>query len=173
MVRSVDGAGVNRRTVTQQLSYAYAMLITAHFQRYCRELHAEAAQVLVAHLLDPALAEVLDGLLTQDLRLNKGNPTPVNLGLDFARFGLRFWDAVEASDQRNKSRKAELERICEWRNAIVHGDIARKRAAGRLVPRSLNLDTCQSWRRALGSLALSFDRAIWAHCKILGCAEPW
>ena len=173
IVRSVDGAGVDRQTVTQQLNYAYAMLITAHFQRYCRDLHAEAAQVLVAQLPDPPLAEILEGLLAQNLRLDKGNPTPVNLGLDFARFGFRFWDAVEASDRRNKCRKADLERLCEWRNAIVHGDIAGKRAAGRLLPHTLNLDTCGDWRRAMGSLAFSIDRVISAHCKNLGCAEPW
>jgi hypothetical protein len=143
MLQSVDGAGGDRRVVTQQLSYAYAMLITAHFQRYCRELHAEAAQILVARLLDPELAEILEGLL-----------------------------AIEASDRRNKDRKAELERLCEWRNAIVHGDIARKRAEGRLVPHTLNLDTCRSWRRALGSLAFSIDRVISAHCKTSDAPSP-
>ena len=173
MLRSGGGTGAGKRTVTQQLNYAYAMLMTAHFQRYCRDLHAEAGQVLVAHLPDPALAEILEGLLAQNLRLDKGNPTPGNLGLDFARFGFRFWDAVEASDQRNKSRKTDLERLCEWRNAIVHGDIARKRAAGRLVPHNLNLDTCRGWRRALGSLAFSIDRVVSAHCKNLGCTAPW
>jgi hypothetical protein len=173
MLWSVDGTRVGERTVAQQLNYAYAMLITAHFQRYCRDLHAETAQALVAHLMDPALGRILQGLLAQNRRLDKGNPTPVNLGLDFARFGFRFWDALEASDHRNKDRKTELERLCEWRNAIVHGDVARKRAEGRLAPRTLNLDTCREWRRALGSLAISTDRVISTHCKNLGCAEPW
>jgi hypothetical protein len=167
MHRTVEGI------VTRQLTYAYVMLISAHFQRYCRALHAEAAQVLVARIPDPGPAEVLEGLLVQNLRLDKGNPTPGNLGSDFARLGFKFWDAVEARDRRNRSRRTELERLCEWRNAIVHGDVARKRAAGRLVPRDLNLDTCRDWRRALGSLAFSLDRTISAHCKNLGCAEPW
>jgi hypothetical protein len=167
MHRTVEGI------VRRQLTYAYVMLISAHFQRYCRDLHAETAQALVAHLMDPALGRILQSLLAQNRRLDKGNPTPANLGSDFARFGFRFWDAVEAGDRRNKGRKAELERLCEWRNAIVHGDIAKKRAEGRLIPRTLNLATCREWRQALESLAISADRVVSTHCKNLGCAEPW
>ncbi len=68
-------AGVGRtagigRGLTAQINYAYVMLIAAHFQRYCRALHREAAEVLVAQMSDPALADVMEGLLARDLRLD-------------------------------------------------------------------------------------------------------
>ncbi len=93
--------------------------------------------------------------------------------MDFARFGIRFWDAVEARDRRNGHWKTELERLCDWRNAIVHGDIDRKQAEGRLVPRDLDPESCRGWRQALGSLADTFDEVLAAQCEELGCAEPW
>ncbi|MGH2936563.1 MAG: hypothetical protein ACRDPE_00395 [Solirubrobacterales bacterium] len=169
----VDRTPGGRRGLTAQINYAYAMLIAAHFQRFCRALHREAAEVLVAQMSDPALADVMEGLLAQDLRLDRGNPTARNLGVDFARFGFRFWDAVESRDRRNSHRKTELERLCEWRNAIVHGDVERKQMAGRLVPRDLELKDCTNWRQALGSLVDTFDEVLAARCEELGCAEPW
>lgn len=63
MHRGVESAVLGRRVVTEQLNYAYAMLITAHFQRYCRALHTEVTQALVGLMPDPRLAEVLEGLL--------------------------------------------------------------------------------------------------------------
>jgi len=169
----VEGTGAGRRVFTQQVNYAYAALIAAHFQRYCRALHTEATQVLVAAVSDPALAGVLEGLLTQNRLLDKGNPTPSNLGVDFGRFGFKFWEQVEGDDSRNAKRKAKLEHLCEWRNGIAHGDIGRKRAAGQLVPANLKLATCKQWRRALGGLAVSIDKVVAEQCENLGCEQPW
>jgi hypothetical protein len=169
----VEGTGVGRRVFTQQVNYAYAALIAAHFQSYCRALHTEATQVLVASVPDPGLAGVLEGLLTQNRLLDKGNPTPRNLGNDFARFGFKFWEAVEADNRHNAGRKKKLEQLCEWRNGIAHGDIARKRAEGKLVPATLKLATCRQWRRALGALSISIDKVVGAQCQNLGCAQPW
>lgn len=101
----VEGTGAGRRVLTRQVNYAYAALITAHFQSYCRAIHMEATQIVVASVPDPALAGVLEDLLARNRLLDKGNPTPSNLGSDFGRFGLKFWEMVEVSDQRNKKRR--------------------------------------------------------------------
>jgi hypothetical protein len=169
----VEGTGAGRRVLTRQVNYAYAALTLAHFQRYCRALHTDATRALVAAVPDPALALVLGGLLTENRFLDKGNPTPSNLGRDFGRFGFKFWDEIEADDRRNKRRKAKLGQLCEWRNGTAHGDIPRKRASGQLVPRNLNLDACRDWRRVLGALAVSIDRVTAAQCQKLGCAKAW
>jgi hypothetical protein len=157
----------------EQLSYAYATLITAHFQMYCRAVHSEAAEALVVSIPDPALATVMQRLLTGGRFLDKGNPTPRNLGQDFGRFGFRLWYAIETEDRRNRSRRRRLGELCEWRNAIVHGDIAGKRESGRLVPRDLTLETCRGWRRAAGELVISIDSVVAAGCQDLGCLRPW
>jgi hypothetical protein len=169
----VEGTGVGRRVLTQQVNFAYAALITAHFQRYCRSIHSEASQVIVATVADEALAGVLEGLLTENRLLDKGNPTPGNLGSDFRRFGFAFWEAVEEDHKHNKDRKAKLEQLCEWRNGIAHGDISRKQAEEKLVPDRVTLKTCKNWRRALNGLATSIDKVIAAQCENLGCPEPW
>lgn len=169
----VAGNGIGSRALTRQVNYAYVTLITAHFQRYCRALHKEASQTVAAGVPDPELARVLEGLFSHHRLLDRGNPTPRNVGTDFDRFGFRLWEAVEVSDQRNKSRKEKLRKMCEWRNAIAHGDISRKSGEGKLVPLNLTLDTCRDWRRALGALAVSIDRVTATQCQLLGCQKPW
>jgi hypothetical protein len=169
----VVGIGAGSRMLTRQVNYAYATLILAHFQQYCRALHTEAAREFVTGVPSSELAEVLKRHLVRKRLLDRGNPTPGNLGNDFGRFGFRFWDVVEADDRRNRKRKENLMRLCDWRNGITHGDIVRKREEGKLTPASLTMEVCEGWRRGLGSLATSFDRVILAQCKILGCQKVW
>ena len=169
----VEGTSVGRRVLTQQVNFAYAALITAHFQRYCRSVHSESSQIVVATVSDEALAGVLEGLLTENRALDRGNPTSGNLGSDFRRFGFAFWEAVEKDDKRSKKRKAKLDQLCEWRNGIAHGDISRKRAEAKLVPDRVTLDVCKDWRRALNGLATSIDKVMSGQCENLGCPEPW
>jgi hypothetical protein len=166
MHAKVEGTSVPAR----QLNYAYAVLLTAHFQLYCRALHTEAGEALVVSLPDPALAAVVEGILTQARFLDKGNPTPGNLGRDFGRFGFGFWKEIQTEDRQNRRREAKLEHLLEWRNAIVHGDILGKRGSGRLVPRDLNLEACREWRGEVGGLVVSIDRVVARRCPGLG--EP-
>jgi hypothetical protein len=169
----VGGTGVGRRVLTQQVNYAYAALIAAHFQRYCRAVHTEAANALVSAVPDPALAEVLGGLLVARRSLDQGNPTPGNLSRDFSRFGFDLWSKVEADDRRNRRRKEKLGQLCQWRNGITHADIPRKRAEGHLIPNDLDLEACRGWRRSVGALAGSIDRVVARQCQELGEASPW
>jgi hypothetical protein len=169
----VEGTGVGRRVLTQQVNYAYAALILAHFQRYCRAVHTEAANALVAALPDLALTQVLGGYLVEHRFLDRSNPTPSNLSRDFARFGFKLWPELEAYDRRNRRRKEKLEQLCRWRNGIAHGDIPKKRAAGHLIPPDLNLRACRDWRRSLGALADSIDRVVAEQCQELGSTKSW
>jgi hypothetical protein len=169
----VECIGAGEPALTEQINHHYVTLLVAHFQRYCRAVHAEAAHILASGVPDPELAELVEGLLDQRRLLDRGNPTPTALGGDFGRFGLRLWQELEAGDRRTRTRKEKLERLCEWRNGITHGDLPRKRAAGLLVPAVLTLETCRDWRAALGGLAISIDKAVAARCRTLGCPEPW
>jgi hypothetical protein len=151
----------------------YAALILAHFQRYCRGAHTEATKALVDAMPHSRSAVVLEDLLTEGRHLDRGNPTPANLGRDFGRFGFNFWEAVVAEDRRNGARRRELDGLCHWRNGIVHGDVPGKRASGNLVPRDLSLDACRRWRCAVSALVISIDRAVAKQCQNLGCPRPW
>jgi hypothetical protein len=101
------------------------------------------------------LAGVLEVLFEEGRRLDRGKPTP------------------RKADRLNEERKKKLTQLCEWRNAIVHGDISRKRTAGRLVPSGLSLKTCRDWRRSVGALARSIDRVLAIRLQTFGCLEPW
>ncbi|MCW2981168.1 MAG: hypothetical protein JWO14_2895 [Solirubrobacterales bacterium] len=172
--RLVEETSETAPALTRQINYAYAALTLAHFQRYCRAVHTEAVDALVAVMPGPAaLARVLGGVMVERRFLDRGNPTPSNLDQDFMRFRFKLWPNVEADDGRNRRRKEKLTQLCEWRNAIAHGDISHRQAAGKLVPRELDFDTCRDWRRALEGLAISIDAVMATHCRVLGCSEPW
>ena len=88
--QSVGGSGPGRRSATLQLNYSYALLLSAHFQGFCRDLHTEAADYLVNWLTATPFRSALRELYLSNRKLDTGNPTPGNIGTDFTRFGLGF-----------------------------------------------------------------------------------
>src|SRR5438477_6964048 len=99
---AVGGAAAGKRYAAQQITQAYAVLLSSQFQRFCRDLHSEAADHLTSPVAPAALRDVLHVQLTAGRKLDTGNPNPGNLGSDFARFGMQFWMEVLALDQRNR-----------------------------------------------------------------------
>jgi hypothetical protein len=174
LYRLVEETSPSAPALNRQIAYAYAALTVAHFQRYCRAVHTEAVDALVAVVPAPdALARALGGAMVERRFLDRGNPTPSNLDQDFMRFGFKLWPNVEADDGRNRKRREMLTQLCEWRNAIAHGDISRRQAAAKLAPRELDFETCRKWRRALDGLVVSIDMVTARRCRVLGCSEPW
>ena len=53
----VGGTERGRRYATQQINYAYVTLLSSHFQGFCRDLHSECVDHIVA--LVPAHIHVL------------------------------------------------------------------------------------------------------------------
>jgi hypothetical protein len=88
--RAVGGSSPGRRYATQQINQSYLVMLSSHFQQFCRDLHSEAVDHLLRGL-DPALLPIVLSSLTSDRRLDRGNPTPGNLGSDFGRLGMTFW----------------------------------------------------------------------------------
>ena len=170
--RAVGGTRPGRRTLTQQINYSYVSLLAARFQGYCRALHSEVVPI-VASSVTGDVAIILHELLTRDRKLDRGNANPGNLGADFNRFGLDFWKEVEARDSRNARRKASLQDLVDWRNAIQHHDIDAKLAAGELTPNRITLGQCQRWRRSLMELAKSVDAVLADQCESFGRPPLW
>jgi hypothetical protein len=104
-------------------------------------------------------------------KVDRGNANPGNLGADFNRFGFGFWPQVDAHHPSNPTRKAALEEMNEWRNAIAHQDfpVAMLRA-GRP---SLTLAQVQTWRKACDGLARSFVVVLRDHLRSLTGTAPW
>lgn len=168
---AVGGTRPGRRTTTQQLNYSYAMRLAAQSQRFFRDLHTEAAGAMLAYselLVGGDLAAAILGALTRQRFLDRGNPTPGNIGADFAILGLtRLWDDINGYQRRNARRKALLEELMAWRNAIAHEDFSK------LTGARLTLATVQGWRRACHQLAASFDCVVADRVGQMVGTRPW
>ena len=172
--RAMSGDGPGRRRATQQIVHAYAVLLSSQFQGFCRDLHSEMSSN-VATAASTALArDVLAAALTARRELDKGNPTPGNIGNDFNRFGDKWWDAVYAHDRRNESRRKKLETMNLWRNAIAHQDFAGGGLdLDRAQRRALRLADVKAWRTAAAGLAVSFDAVAADRVKAIVGRPAW
>lgn len=166
---TVGGTDRGRRYATQQLNYAYAALLSAHFQGFCRDLHTEAVGRIVA-VLPAQVQRFLGAELIWNRGLDKGNPHPGAIGSDFKRLGVDLWPAVYALDTRNNRRRELLQELIDWRNAIAHQDFDPVTAGG---PPTLHLARVRGWRSAAGALAHSFDQAMYNYLRPLIGGDPW
>ena len=167
--RAVGGMGRGRRYATEQVNHAYAVLLSSHFQGFCRDLHTECVDHIVQKV-PAALQNVIRGELVRDRTLDRGNPNPGSIGADFARLGLPIWDKVKAIDRRNDARRQLLEELNNWRNAIGHQDFDPTKLGGRTT---LRLQEVNAWRQACDQLARAFDKVIRTHLKALMGSPPW
>jgi hypothetical protein len=165
---AVGGTGRGRRYTTRQLNHAYLLAVAAQFQGFCRDLHSEAADEIVAVVEPAALAVQMRVLLTSNRQLDKGNATPGALGTDFQLLGLRLWPELYAGDQRNERRNAKLEELNQWRNAIAHDDFTKIADGSVLV-----LKTVKDLRSACSGVARSMDSAVSRYVRLIVGKPPW
>jgi len=109
-------------------------------------------------------------------KLDAGNPNPGNIGEDFNRLGVDFWDRVIAvNPTKNRSRQNSLSELNLWRNAIAHQDFtpAKLNSAPYVFANYLTLNTVRNWRKACEGLAVDFDSVMRAHIALLIGGPPW
>jgi hypothetical protein len=166
---TVGGTERGRRYTTQQINYAYAALLSSHFQGFCRDLHSECIDQIVAIVPAP-----LQGFLRTEFVWNRslarGNPHPGAVGSDFNRLGIDLWTEVYALDARNERRREALQDLIDWRNAIAHQDFDPVAAGG--AP-NLHLARVRGWRSAVSALARNFDQAMYNYLSGLLGVAPW
>lgn len=165
----VGGTERGRRYATQQINYSYAALLSSHLQGFCRDLHSECIDHIVA-----IVAAQLQGFLRVEFiwnrSLGRGNPHPGAIGSDFNRLGVDFWTEVYALDGRNERRRELLQELIDWRNAIAHQDFDPVAPGG--IP-TLHLARVRGWRRAVSALARYFDQAMYNYLQALLGGAPW
>jgi hypothetical protein len=167
--RSVGGPKPGRRYATQQINHAYAVLLLSQFQRFCRDLHTESIEFFIPATVTADWRSLLLSNLKHGRKLDSGNPNPGNIGADFNRFGIRFWEDVQLLNPVNKYHKDSLETLSLWRNVIAHQDFSDP----KLNTSSLRLQQVQLWRRACGSLATAFDRVMFDQIQAVTGLVPW
>ena len=165
----IGGTERGRRYATQQINYAYAALLSGHFQGFCRDLHSECIDHIVA-IIPPQLQVFLRAELIWNRSLGRGNPHPGAIGSDFNRLGIDFWTEVYALDARNERRRESLQELIDWRNAIAHQDFDPVAPGG---PPTLHLARVRGWRSAVGALARGFDQVMYNYLQALLGGGPW
>jgi len=172
---AVGGSGRGRRVALEQVNAAYLVLLCAHFQRFARDLHSEAIDVIVGATSPPTSAAVLRTLLAGGRKLDGGNANEGTLGNDFARFGLPFWDAVEAAADFRPPMRQAVRDANVWRNAIAHQDFSHRDfvAAGFGGRMTLRLEEVRAWRKRINALSAIIDDVIALHLASLTGTRPW
>jgi hypothetical protein len=166
---AVGGSARGRRYATQQINNAYTVLLSSQFQKFCRDLHSEASGFIAT--LGPArLRGIVYARLTEGRKLDSGNPNPGNIGSDFGRLGMAFWDELVAANTENSKRQRALDHLNVWRNAIAHQDFSRSDLQGRS---GVVLQEVRRWRRVCESLAIDIDGVVTAHLSDLSGMSPW
>ena len=168
---SAKGLGAARRSATQQLNQAYVLLLSSQFQGFCRDLHTESARAIGRILATADLQRLMDDGLTLGRKLDTGNPNPGNIGADFKRFGLLIWPLLDTAHPRNARRKALLEQMNHWRNAIAHNAFEPGMLRhGRVL---LSVREVRRWRKACDGLARWFDRIMRIRLQAVTGVNPW
>ena len=168
--RGIGGTGRGRRYATQQINQAYAVLLSSQFQGYCRDLHDECAIYFVQSITSRVLQTTLQSVLIHNRKLKTGNANPGNIGEDYNRFGLSFWNEVKNLDARNQGRQARLEELNVWRNAFAHQDFDPAKLGDVSI---LRLQQVRDWRNACDQLANAFEEVMRALLQTLNGVSPW
>ncbi|WP_169541919.1 hypothetical protein [Nocardia jiangxiensis] len=162
----VTGERRGRQYATEHLNLALFVRLAAEFQGFCRNLHDDAAFVLVSSLdlgNDPRMS-VIRNALVRNRNLDKGNAHPGTLGNDFAILGMTFWPDIHAAyTSRGAKWRETMTDLNEVRNAVAHSDDAKLAVVKQKQP--LNLATFRKWRRSLDGAASGLDRAVEAYLQ--------
>lgn len=164
-------SGVGGRASTQQVIHAYVVLLAAHFQGFCRDLHTECVDYLIVPIPGVDLQEAARKAFLRDRSLERGNANQATIGGDFSRLGVaNFWGLVDVQQTGNNQRRQLLDLLNTWRNAIAHQDFDPARLGGTThVP----MTRVRGWRRACRKLALDMDEVTRVHVHSLTGAFPW
>jgi hypothetical protein len=173
--RKVCCDGPGRKYLTGQLNAAYLVAVAAQFQRFCRDLHSEAAQRIAGAASPAPIQVMLLRVLTESRRLDHGNANESTLGSDFARFGMKVPLEGAGAARPNALRRRRMEQLNVWRNAIVHQNFKLKphheeQVRGTTPYHVLHV---RQWRGACGELAVEFDRMVRAHVDRVVGGPPW
>lgn len=159
---SLTAVPANPHLIDENLR-GYVVLLSAHFQAFCRDLCTEAA-VVIASKVRPSLRILIREQFTANRQIDRGNPSLQNLKKDFDRFGFALNLAV---DPANAGRLVDLAAMNEWRNVAAH--------QGTTLPAGIPLDlpSLRSWRASCDGLATSLDAILYNQLRKILRRAPW
>ena len=143
---------------------AYVLLLSAHFQGFCRDLYTECAQQIVQRTR-PSLRLLVQRQFTAHLKLDRGNPNSQNINEDFERFG--FTPDLVSAAPGNPVRLQDLAALNRWRNVAAHQSAVPAGAP------ALQLPLLQAWRHSCAGLAVSLDGIMYNEFRRILRRKPW
>ena len=141
----------------------YVVLLSAHFQGFCRDLYTEASQVIVTKVR-PSLRPLIQAQFAAHRKLDHGNPSLQHFKEDFNRFGVTL---DLSADPSNVHRLVNLSALNKWRNVAAH----QGTTAPAGIP--LNLGSLRSWRTSCDGLANSLDGIVYNRLRAILRRVPW
>jgi hypothetical protein len=161
---SLTLAPPNPRLVDENLR-GYVVLLSAHFQGFCRNLYTEAAQI-IASKVRLSLQLLIQDQFSAHRALDRGNPNVDNIAKDFDRFGFELKRELDA-DPANAPRRHDLAALNRWRNVAAH--------QGTTLPPGgpLALASLQAWRVSCDGLATSLDGIMYNQLRRILRRKPW
>ncbi|HEX5271072.1 MAG TPA: hypothetical protein VFW33_11315 [Gemmataceae bacterium] len=158
---SLTAPAANPQLIDENLR-GYVLLLSAHFQGFCRDLSTEAAQVIVSKVRT-SVQLLVQRQFTAHRALDRGNPTAENLRNDFKRFGFKL---DLAADPANVPRLHDLAAMLTWRNVAAH--------YGPIPPGpALALPSLQAWKTSCDGLATSLDAILYTELRKKFRRAPW
>lgn len=141
-----------------------AMLLSAHFQGFCRDLYTELTQKIAA-AIPPSISLIMQTQCSSDLKLNNANPSFKTIASDFWRFGIDIKIALEPNvpaQKLNKKRRSDIHQLNEWRNYCAHYNDSVPTEAGEFT-----LARVTAWKQSCDEFAVELDRVVMAHLQSL------
>lgn len=141
----------------------YLLLLSAHFQGFCRDLYTECAQVIVSGVGFP-VRSIFQDELASNRKLDRGNPNLENLRRDFDRLGSPL--DLAGADPANPVRLADLANLNRWRNIAAHHGVV---PMGGPPTRAM----VETWEISCDGLATSLDRIMYDQIAKVHGSPPW
>lgn len=157
-------AGVPNPRLADENPRGYVVLLSAHFQGFCRDLYTECAQV-ISSKVRPRLKLLVQDQFMAQTALDRGNPSHDNIKKDFHRFGFKL-DLADA-DAANPVRLKHLAEMNGWRNVAAHQGTDHPPGVG------LTLANLRAWRSSCSGLAASLDGVLYSELRKILRRAPW
>jgi hypothetical protein len=109
----------------------FVMLLSAHFQGFCRDLHTECVQIIAAAAA-PTMQSVIQAQSLASRELDGGNPRYASIQKDFERFGFDLHVQLSV-DPANLPRVTHLDHLNVWRNYAAHHKTVAPAVGGPFV----------------------------------------
>ena len=143
----------------------YVVLLSAHFQGFCRDLYSECAQIVVSKVRS-SLRFLFENQFVQKLKLDHGNPNIDNIAEDFNRFEFDLI-ATARTEPAFVVHRQHLVELNKWRNTVAHHGPSPRGLPG------LTLALVASWRISCDGLAASLTEIMYNQLRRILKRAPW